>query len=814
MSSNVEGDKPKVITTRRSSLKCRQLVNKLDPDAIMKAKPKGKRNSVSWGLSHTFEFKAMKATFQDSKDINKEDNAEQKEKHDKFLATRKASIKNESSRLKEMLKKNAASIIEEENDDEAKANMKKNLQMGKDALKEVSESSESNKSKNSSKSESKSGSKSGSKSSSRSNSKSDSKSSSKSGSRSSSRSKSKSHSKSSSRHKNKSGKEKVKKSDKESENDTNKETEKIDIKKKRKVQMAEKTKEESDKDSQSNKETEKISIKKNRKIKIADKEDENENDKDSEKIVLKKNRKVKVEEEEDEKGNGQDSEKINIKKNRKIKISDDINEDNFEQKKAEVIDTIKENDTKVRLISLNEANNLNLDKIAYITLTDGTVAILKKEEEGNIQENQKINNKRLNLSNKPQINQNNMYEEEYTFQNNIYKDPNIPDQEVYYDNDNNNINNEPSGIGSAYNNYESQNINYYPTRSIPNINIIPDNQIPINVPYEAAPTLSIPPRIPNNIINYPQQYYINRSQYPINSHEPYETNLSYGSGLINNRRAISPLYYTNQNRQNRQYINNYNQQFPPPQNIRQNLSPNYKTIYQNYQKYSKNIYPSNNKNQNRNQNNLSNNNIPQIINLTQTQIPKEAIKFKVKVLEVIPVKLCDNSDINRHKSYNSSQLVYPFFNSQVMDPDLSPRTNQSHFQPQQRRLFHYSQGSTLNNNTNENRINSFEQELNVLNKQMTDSFNDFDNLEEEQEDYQNDELYKNCDLKYSELSLGQSGGKLKSKNMRRQNYMRPFVKPQINKRNVASEFRYVKAKPNAYNNQNIKESKGNSLKRK
>jgi len=808
MSTNVEGEKPKVITTRRSSLKCRQLVNKLDPDAIMKAKPKGKRNSVSWGLSNTFEFKAMKATFQDSKDINKEDNSEQKEKHDKFLATRKASIKNESSLLKEMMKKNAASIIdEEENDDEAKANMKKNLQMGKDALKEVSESSESSKSKNSSKS----GSKSGSRSSSRSNSRSYSKSSSKSGSRSSSRSKSKSYSKSSSRNKNKSGKEKNKKSDKESENENNKETEKIDIKKKRKVQMAEKAKEESDKDSQSNKENEKISIKKNRKIKIAEKKDENENDKDSEKIVLKKNRKVKVEEEEDEKGNDKDSEKINIRKNRKIKISDDINEDNFEEKKAEVIDTIKENDTKVRLISLNEANNLNLDKIAYITLTDGTVAILKKEEERNNQENPKINNKKLNLSNKPQINQNNMYEEEYNFQNNVYKDPNIPEQELYYDNDNDNIYNEPSGIGSAYNNnYQLQNINYYPNRPIPNINIIPDNQIPINVPYEA--TLSIPQRIPNNIINIPQ-HYINRSQYQINSHEPYETNFSYATSLMNNRRAISPLYYTNQNRQHRQYIQNYNQQFSPSQNIRQNLSPNYKTKYQNYQKYSKNLYTSNNKYQNRNQNNLSNSSIPQIINLTQTQIPKEANKFTVKVLEVIPVKLCDNNYINRHKSNDSSQLVYPFFNTQVMDPDLSPR-NQSHFQPQQRRLFNYSQTSTLNNNTNDNRVNSFEQELNILNKQMTDSFNDFDNLEEEQEDYQNDELYKNCDLKYSELSLGQGGGKLKSKNMRRQNYMRPFIKPQINKKNVASEFRYVKAKPNGYNNQNIKESKGNSLKRK
>ena len=811
MSTNIEGEKPK-ITTRRSSLKCRQLVNKLDPDAIMKAKQKGKRNSVSWGLSNTFEFKAMKATFQDSKDINKVDNAEQKERHDKFVANRKASIKNESSLLKEMLKKNAASIIEEENDDEAKENMKKNLKMGKDALKEVSESSESSKSKNSSKSGSKSGSRSGSKSSSRSNSRSNSKSSSKSKSRSSSRSKSKSNSKSSSRQKKKSRKEKAKKSDKESENDTNKETEKIDIKKKRKVQMAEKTKEESDKDSQGNKETEKISIKKNRKIKIAEQEDEYEND-NSEKVVLKKNRKVKVDEEEDEKGNDKDSEKINIRKNRKIKISDDINEDNFEEKKAEVIDSIKENDTKVRLISLNEANNLNLDKIAYITLTDGTVAILKKEEEKNIQENQKNNNQRLNLSNKPQTNQNNMYEEGYNSQNNIYNESNVPGQEVYYDNDNDNIYNEPSGIGSAYNNnYEPQNINYYPNRPIPNINIIPSNPIPINMPCEA--TLSIPSRIPNNIINVPQEYYINRSQYQINSHEPYETNLSYASGLMNNRRAISPLYYTNQNRQQRPYIKNYNQQYPKTQNIRQNLSPNYKSNYQNYQKYSNNIYSSNNKHQNRNQNNVSNSTMPQIINLSQTQIPKEVNKFKVKVLEVIPVKLCDNNNINKHKSNNSSQLVYPFFNTEVMEPDLSPRNNKSHLQPHQRRLFNYSQTSTLNNNTNDNRINSFEQELNILNKQITDSFNDFDNLEEDQEDYQNEELYKNCDLKYSELSLGQGSGKLKSKNNRRQNYMRPFAKPQINKRNVASEFRYVKAKPNDYNNQNIKESKGFSSKRK
>ena len=63
MSTNVEGEKPKVITTRRSSLKCRQLVNKLDPDAIMKAKPKGKRNSVSWKIGSNLKFPEVMTKF-------------------------------------------------------------------------------------------------------------------------------------------------------------------------------------------------------------------------------------------------------------------------------------------------------------------------------------------------------------------------------------------------------------------------------------------------------------------------------------------------------------------------------------------------------------------------------------------------------------------------------------------------------------------------------------------------------------------------------------------------------------------------------
>ena len=51
-------------------------------------------------------------------------------------------------------------------------------------------------------------------------------------------------------------------------------------------------------------------------------------------------------------------------------------------------------------------------------------------------------------------------------------------------------------------------------------------------------------------------------------------------------------------------------------------------------------------------------------------------------------------------------------------------------------------------------------------KIITDSFHDFDNLEdyEQQRDFGNDPFYKNIDLKYSDISPEQSTGLLKNKN--------------------------------------------------
>ena len=105
---------------------------------------KNKRHSVSWGKSDTFQFKQMKATFQETKDVEIP-NKEKEVKHKEFVENRRKSIKDEFSLVKEALKKN---IIEEEDDeetnDEVKKNTDQNIKLGHDALNEEdSESSNS-----------------------------------------------------------------------------------------------------------------------------------------------------------------------------------------------------------------------------------------------------------------------------------------------------------------------------------------------------------------------------------------------------------------------------------------------------------------------------------------------------------------------------------------------------------------------------------------------------------------------------------------------------------------------------------------------
>ena len=132
MSTNNEAKPSKIVAARRSSLKSSDTSSKLDPESLLKIK--NKRNSVSWGQSNTFQFKAMKAMFQEAKDIDKP-SKEKEEKHLKFVENRKKSIKNEFSIVKELMKNK--NIIEEvDMDDEVKKNTDKNVQIGHDAAQE------------------------------------------------------------------------------------------------------------------------------------------------------------------------------------------------------------------------------------------------------------------------------------------------------------------------------------------------------------------------------------------------------------------------------------------------------------------------------------------------------------------------------------------------------------------------------------------------------------------------------------------------------------------------------------------------------
>ena len=116
MSTNNEAKPSKIVGARRSSLKSSDTNSKLDPESLLKIK--SKRNSVSWGQSNTFQFKAMKAMFQETKDIEKP-SKEKEEKHQKFVEDRRKSIKNEFSIVKELMK-NKNIIDEEDMDEEVK----------------------------------------------------------------------------------------------------------------------------------------------------------------------------------------------------------------------------------------------------------------------------------------------------------------------------------------------------------------------------------------------------------------------------------------------------------------------------------------------------------------------------------------------------------------------------------------------------------------------------------------------------------------------------------------------------------------------
>ena len=449
---------------------------------------------------------------------------------------------------------------------------------------------------------------------------------------------------------------------------------------------------------------------------------------------------------------------------------------------------------KIRVVSLKEASNIDKKKVAYFTLTDGSIAVIKKDDK-DLTQNINTTHKEDNLNIKRNSNEDNNEfininkESEYikndyelNMQNN--DNPNINNYNItnetsqdFQDVNNNQINYRrqyPNLTEENLNNYQLQEY-FYPnqmnnepnmsgTNQYYNENIQQNNNMGYNDKYANFNNNDY------NNIEYINNDYNDNMNYEVNSNNYNHMNFNANSyknnyknyNKDNNYNNTNPniLYKINTNNyNNRNYSNNNNN----PYTLYRFKSNNYKSS-NNIQKIRyNNEYPDS-----RQKPQFRNYNLKYSKSNKQLRIGNNPLlnNYKYQVVEVIPVKLCNDYDSKiRNISNPKPQYVQPYINPELIITEIK-----------------------LNNNKNVKLSNiDFARDNNnpgIFHKQTTDSFNDFDNLEECDEqgnfrnELQNDELYKNVDLKYSDISLEQS--KLKSQNKKGQKYIRPFTKVDIN----------------------------------
>jgi hypothetical protein len=129
---------------------------------------------------------------------------------------------------------------------------------------------------------------------------------------------------------------------------------------------------------------------------------------------------------------------------------------------------------KVRVISTKEAKDINKTDVAYLTMTDGTVAVVKKDEQNNPQ-----NNPKSSIYQKYKLKKNENNINNYTNINNANNNKKIEENRVidtkYKINLNNNINNNINKNNihiPQINNKNNNNINITSKQNYENKNII------------------------------------------------------------------------------------------------------------------------------------------------------------------------------------------------------------------------------------------------------------------------------------------------------------------------------------------------------
>ena len=629
-----EQEKPNPAPMRRSSLKNHQAL-KFDPDKVLKKK----RNSVSFGKTNVFESKALKAMFKDGDEDKKEEKEQNKEKHQQFLKDRKASIKNEFSLIKELMKKSTQEIIEEEdNDDEAKNNMKKNMEIVKQEIKE--EESESSKSKSNSASAKDSD---DDKSESRSNSKSP---------KNTSRNESNNEKSATRKKQNKHGK----------KSDSSLKESKL----KNKINQQDEEKEEKEEKEVKIKETEKISVKKNKKPMFVEKKED-------------------AEKKENEKEIGKEKE--------------------------------KEEEGKVRIMALKDAQNIELDKIAYLVLTDGNVIIIKNQGEDLVQNLLKIPEEKLkeNKMKKAKMSQplqqksnsqklieiQRDNKEPINFGNNKFKNiESNPSRNINYNNSGNKLSQKTySMITRSQNNSEYSNFS-------PNLSNF-------NKPIISSKSYSLNQETPNF-----ELYSSNMSNFEKYNNPPLEQPRYIGEAQRNKNQKVSTLtkptnYYKNQQTFHSNYLDSTKAKYMPT-NIRNNS--------QNYADFSKKQYQNQYLNPQFNRTNYLNSLSTRQINFTPT---------------------------------TSKQIydVYSQANPQFVKPNYNQNRKTNISQINKSYQFQKSQIFPIRNAVNiHSRFNSY---------QMPESFNVVDSTDFGNHNPGNDEFY-NSEPKYGDIPLKQNKGRFKS----------------------------------------------------
>ena len=590
-------NKPKVV--RRSSLKNRNQAPKLPLEAL-KAKPK--RNSISWGQTDTFNFKENNPTLEDTKNLDNKEKEEKEEKHKKFLETRRKSVQNEFVPQKQLTDKNKE-LDEEILNEELKKNMENNIKIGKQAKDDISESRESCSSSGSGKEYSKSGSYCS------------------------------------------SCNNKLSKSESPSKNESERDSLKISKKKNKKDEKKENNTKSKIKFKIND---EKEIIKKNNKKKEKEKEKEKE---DNKKINLKG--KVKIIKKKEE-YNEYKKEKSNKDKQEINEDNQEINTDNKEKEKENKPE-IK--DGRIRLISYKEAKELNLDKVAYIALTDGSILIVRKDL--NSMNEVYANKSKDNLKNRNYISKLNFcikgIKNEYE---NIFNNS----QNMSQYNSIHQIYKRPS-----YN--QNQSLNDFQRQHQPIQNNFPKSEYSFNGQLYTN-NISLHNQNCSRNVQRNNKINTNNTTYFYNRYNP----------------STNSLFKLNRDPQLFKYFSPYKAQ-----------NPNTKYINHRHSLSNNNIVQSNNQP------------LKQYIQIKNTQ--RQPDRNKYKVIEVIPCNCCE---VNNNQMLDNSQvntkIIEPIIYQEVIPSETILSRNNSHYIHQRNPNIIYSPIET--NYSDNNNCCMFEQELN------------------------------------------------------------------------------------------------------